>query len=106
MDYELFTSPRGKLLTEKARNVVSSPNWGVVTYLPRLTLLLENSAGLLTFGAIIGGLNPRIFVFLLFLFGLEMILTVRTEKKKYALQSKQAVVKRKLNYLTYGTRGM
>ncbi len=106
MDYELFTSPQGKLLAEKARNVVSSPNWGVVAYLPRLTLLLENAAGLLTFGAIIGGLNPWIFVFLLALFGMEMILTVKTEKKKHTLQLKQAVVNRKLNYLAYGTRGM
>ena len=106
LDYEVFTSSSGKLLTEKARNVVSSPNWGIVTYLPRLTLVLENMAGLLTFSAIIGTLHPLILVLLLVIFCIEIWCTRITEKKKHALQEERASANRKLNYLAYGTKGM
>lgn len=106
LDYEVFISPKGKLLMERARNAVSSPNWGVVTYLPRLTSLLENVSGLLTYGVIIGKLHPLILGLLLAIFGIELWVTSLTEKRKHTLQEERAGWDRKLNYLAYETKGL
>lgn len=106
MDYEAFTTNRGKLLMEKARNVISSPNWGVVEFLPKLTELLENILGLLVFCAVIGYLSPLVVVFLVLLFGAELLFGLKVEKKKQSFKEETAQINRKLNYIAYGTKGM
>ncbi len=106
LDYEILTSVEGKSLAEQARNVVSSPNWGVVMYLPGLTNLLENLTGLLTYGVIIGDLQPILLVLLVVIFAIELCFTFIIEKKKHTLQVERAVWTRKINYLAYETRGL
>lgn len=106
LDYEDFVSPKGKLLAEKARNAVSSPNWGLVTYLPGLTYLLENIVCLLTYAVIVGELHPLMLGLLLVVFGVELVETNVTERKKHFLQKERAVWNRKLNYLAYETKGL
>ena len=106
LDYELFSSHRGKLLMEKARQVVSSPNWGMVTYLPRMTALMSAAGGLLAYSAILSTLHPLVVLALLALFGLELWQSIRTEHKKQALKEEKAEAGRKLNYIAYGTRGL
>lgn len=68
MDYEAFVSQRGKILAEKARNAISSPNWGAVKFLPGLSAILEAFLGLLVCLGIVGTLHPGIFLILLLLF--------------------------------------
>lgn len=106
MDYEAFASPRGKLLTEKARIAVSSPNRGIVKYLPKLAELICAAAGLLLYSAVIAGLHPVILLFLLVMFGIELWFGTGTEQKKQGLKEARAEAGRKLNYIAYGTRGM
>lgn len=106
LSYETFLSKRGKILTEKARNVISSPNWGIVEFLPKVSAVLENFVGLLVYCVIIGTLHPLIIVFLLLLFGAEMWFSLKTEKKKQSLKEPMAKANRKLNYMAYRTKGM
>lgn len=106
LDYEIYLSNNGKILMEKARYVISSPNWGVVTFLSKITVLLEDCVGLLVYCGIISALHPVIVVFLLLLFGIEMWFGLRTEKRKQSVKEEQAKINRRLNYIAYGTRGM
>lgn len=106
LDYELFASHQGKTLMEKARGAVSSPNWGMVTYLPRLTALLEAAGGLLTYSTILCMLHPLVVLALLLLFGMELGCSIRTEQRKQSLKTEKAEAERKLNYIAYGTRGL
>ena len=106
LDYEVFSSHQGKVLMEKARQVVSGPNWGMVTYLPRATALLSAVGGLLAYSAILSTLHPLVVLALLALLGLELWQSIRTERKKQALKQEKAEAGRKLNYIAYGTRGL
>lgn len=106
LDYELFSSHQGKVLMEKARAVVSSPNWGMVTYLPRMTALLSAAGGLLAYSAVLSTLHPLVVLALLSLFGLELWQSIRTERKKQSLKEEKAKAGRRLNYIAYGTRGL
>lgn len=106
MDYEVLTSPLGKIKAEKARNSVSSPNWGVVTYMGQITELLENLSGFLAYSTIICVLHPFILLLLIILFGVEMWCGTKIENKKQSLKEEQASVNRKLNYIAYKTRGI
>lgn len=106
LDYELFSSPRGRVLMEKARQAVCSPNWGMVTMLPRLTELFTAAGGLLAYGIVLGGLHPLAVLSLLLLSGLELWQGIRTERKKQGLKQERAEVGRRLNYVAYGTRGL
>lgn len=106
LDYEIFVSHQGKVLMEKARLAVSSPNWGMVTYLSRLTDLLAAAGGLLAYSTILCTLHPLAVLALLLLFGIELSCSVRTEQKKQTLKDRKAEAGRKLNYIAYGTRGL
>lgn len=106
MDYEILTSPVGKVAAEKARNTIESPNRGVVSYLPACTKVLESLAGLISFSVIIGSLHPGILAVLLLFFLFEMGYASKMEERKHGLQDKRATVTGKLNYLAYGTKGM
>lgn len=106
MDYELFSSRQGKVLMEKARQAVSSPNWGIVTYLPRLTALFAAAGGLLAYSTVLCTLHPLAVLALLALFGLELGQSIRTERRKQSLKQEKAEAGRRLNYIAYGTRGL
>ena len=106
LDYGIFSSHQGKILMEKARQAVSSPNWGMVTYLPRMTALLTAAGGLLAYSTILCTLHPLAVLALLALFGLELWQGIRTEHKKQSLKQEKAEAGRRLNYIAYGTRGL
>lgn len=106
LDYEVFSSPGGKVLMEKARQAASSPNWGMVMLLPRLTELLAAAGGLTAYAIVLGGLHPLAVLALLSLSALELWQSIRTEQKKQGLKQEKAKVGRKLNYVAYGTRGL
>ena len=106
LDYEIFSSPSGKRSAEKARNAVSSPNFGVVTYLRRVTELLESIGGIFALSAVICMLHPLILLLLLLLFGIELWYAGLTERRRHRLQADRAGANRKLNYVAYHTRGI
>lgn len=106
LDYELFTSGEGRISAEKARNAVSSPNFGVVTYPGRVTELLENAGALLAMGAMVCLLHPLVLAILLLLFAAELWYGGFTESCKCELKEERARADRKLNYLAYHMRGI
>ncbi|MCI9436026.1 MAG: ABC transporter ATP-binding protein [Lachnospiraceae bacterium] len=106
VDYETFTSPEGKARAEKARHAVSSPNFGVVAYPGRVTVLLENTGGFAAFGAMACMLHPLVLAMLFFLFGVELWYDSAAEKRKSLLKEERALANRKLNYLAYHMRGI
>lgn len=105
MDYEAFVSKRGKLLAEKARNAISSPNFGVVKFLPGLTGVLEAFAGLLVCCGIVFLLHPAVVLLLLLLFGIQLLFAAHTQKGRQKLKEERAAADRRLNYLAWGIRG-
>ncbi len=105
MDYEAFVSPRGKILAEKARNAISSPNWGVVKLLPGLSAILEAFARFLVCLGIVGRLHSGILLVLLFLFVVQLWFSGYIQKKKQSLKEMRAATNRRLNYLAWGMRG-
>lgn len=106
LDYELFTSHHGKISAEKARYAVGDPNFGVVTYMRRVTDLLECLGGFLALGTIIFMLHPLILLLLFIMFGIELWYGLHSETRKHLLQEERAKANRKLNYIAYNTRGI
>ena len=105
MEYGDFVSEHGKLLAEKARNAISSPNWGAVKFLSLLTEVLGALAGLLVCGGIVGMLHPAIVLFLLVLFAVQLWFSARTQRGKQQLKKERAAVEKRLGYLAWGMRG-
>lgn len=96
MDYECFISNRGKVLIEKARHAVCSPNWGIVKALPVTSEVLEALVGLLTYCGIIGMLHPLIVLLLLLIFAIETCCGLAVENKKQQLKEERARIDRRL----------
>lgn len=65
MDYQIFLSNKGKIAMEKARQVISSPKWGCVSFLQKVTDLAETAVGLVVYCAIAGSLHQMIILFLI-----------------------------------------
>lgn len=106
LDYELFTSRSGKISAEKARNAISSPNFGVVTYMRKVTGLLECMGGFFALSTIIFALHPLILILLFIMFGIELWYGTHSETCKHHLQEERAQANRKINYIAYNTRGI
>ena len=68
LDYNIFISGRGKVLMEKARQAISSPNWGIVEFLSKEASLLEAGVGLIVYCVLVEKLHPLILVFLTLFF--------------------------------------
>ncbi len=106
MDYHVFISNKGKNLMEKVRTAISSPNWGIVEILSRITSLMEAFLGLVVYCFIVGQLHFVIVIFLLVIFVIEMSVGAFVEKKKQTLKDERANATRRINYIAYRTKGM
>lgn len=106
LDYAVFLSSEGKLAMEKARQAVSSPNWGVVEFLSKITSLIESLAGLVVYCAIVGRLHFFMIAVLVLMFGIELVWGVYTEGKKQTYKDDRAAADRRINYLAYRTNGL
>jgi len=106
LDYGVYISGKGKVLMEKARQVISSPNWGIVQLLSSEASLLEAAVGLVVYCALVGSLHPLIILFLGALFLVEFVVGIKIENKKQDYKEQRAKVNRRLNYIAYGTKGM
>ena len=106
LDYGVYISGKGKVLMEKARQVISSPNWGVVQLLGSEASLLEAVMGLVVYCVLVGSLHPLIILFLGLLFLVELVVGIKIENKKQDYKEQRAKANRRLNYIAYGTKGM
>ncbi len=106
MDYNVLISNKGKVLLEKARQAISSPNWGIVEFLGKFTSVLEAASGLVIYCIIVGKLNIFVAFILILFFMIELLVGTRIEKKKQTLKDDRANATRRINYMAYFTRGM
>ena len=106
MDYNVLISNKGKVLLEKARQAISSPNWGIVEFLDKFTSVLEAASGLVIYCIIVGKLNIFVAFILILFFMIELLVGIRIEKKKQTLKDDRANATRRINYMAYFTRGM
>lgn len=104
--YDTFVSNHGKITMEKARNVISSPNWGVVEFLGKVAAVLEAAIGLIAYSIIVSKLHIVMLIVLVLLFLVELFLGLKIEQKKQGYKEERANVDRRLNYLAYWTKGM
>lgn len=72
---------------EKARQAVSSPNWGVVEFLSKITSLIESLVGLVVYCAIVGRLHFFMIAVLVLMFGIELVWGVYTEGKSRRIRT-------------------
>lgn len=106
MRFEVFASGEGKIKIEKARQHISSPNWGIVELLGRTTAVLEAIFGLTVYALVVGSLHRLMLLFLCILFAAELLVGLKIEKKKQSYKGEKAKADRKINYLAYGTKGL
>lgn len=106
LDYGVYISGKGKVLMEKARQVISSPNWGVVQLLGSKASLLEAVVGLIAYCVLVGSLHPLVILFLGVFFLAELVAGIKIENRKQDYKEQRAKANRRLNYIAYGTKGM
>lgn len=106
LNYGVYISGNGKVRMEKARQVISSPNWGVVQLLKSEALLWEATVGLIAYCVIVGSLHPLVLVFTGSLFLVQLVAGIRTEMRKQDYKEERAKANRGINYIAYGTKGM
>ena len=106
MKFEALFSGEGKIKTEKARQHISSPNWGIVELLGRETAVLEAILGLIVYSLVVGKLHILMLLFLCILFVVELFAGLEIERKKQSYKEEKAKADRRINYIAYGTKGM
>ena len=106
MNFEALFSGKGKLRIEKARQLISSPNWGIVDFLNKEGSVLEAVLGLLVYSLVVGKLHVLMLLFLCALFLAELLIGLKIEKKKQGYKEEKARADRRINYMAYGTKGI
>ena len=106
MNFEALFSGKGKLRIEKARQLISSPNWGIVDFLSKEGAVLEAVLGLLAYSLVVGKLHVLMLLFLCALFLAELFIGLKIEKKKQGYKEERARADRRINYMAYGTKGI
>ena len=106
MNFEALYFGKGKLKVEKARQLISSPNWGIVDFLSREGAILEAVLGLLVYSLVIGKLHVLMLLFLCALFLAELLIGLKMEKRKQGYKEERARGDRRMNYMAYGTKGI
>lgn len=106
MNFEALFSGKGKLKIEKARQLISNPNRGIVDFLSREEAILEAVSGLLVYSLVVGKLHVLMLLFLCALFLAELFAGLIIEKKKLGYKEERARADRRMNYMAYGTKGI
>lgn len=106
LEYAVFLTDSGKTAMEKARQAISSPNWGLVELLGKEAALLEAGVGLAAYCAIVGTLHLSVLAFLALFFLIELVCGIGIEERKQGFKEEKARANRRQNYMAYGTKGM
>lgn len=107
MNYEAFTSEKGKQFSDKARLMLEgTTRWGIGTYIPRLIELSISFIGFVIYGSLLVNVHPLVLASLLVTYFINLFVTLKAEKKKQLLKDEAAKADRKLNYFAYNTRGL
>lgn len=100
MDYELFSSPKGKVASKKAQWAVQGNiRQGIVSFFINLTEILVNAFGLFSFLAILMTLNPWIILFLLVSYAIDGVIALLVENRMHKMRDEEADIERKTKYI-------
>lgn len=104
-DYSTYISPDGKNIRQKAEIAVGdSGQSGMNSFLTNVTEFAKNVFGLISYSTILALLNPWIIVLLLVSYALDSLISRRIQKWIHRNKDKQAMQKRRVNYVAYRTR--
>ncbi len=105
MDYENFSSPRGKILFDKAYQAIRGGFGRTLSgFVPAFANLLSNALGFVSFCVIIARLNPWIILLLALSYCVDGVLMLRVERWIQKTKNERSGIFRKLRYVAYSTR--
>lgn len=105
MDYELFTSPTGKVLYDKARHCVEGDfGSSIIGFVQGFFDAIISLAGLGSFCIVLSTLNPIIIPLLILSYGIDGFIMLISEKKVNESKKERSVILRKLRYVVSSTR--
>jgi len=101
IDYQVYSSPKGKVAAQKALRAVSNNIYSsAVSFFPQLKEVVVNLLGFAAFSAILSTLNPWIILFLLLSYLLDGLVALLLEKQRDKLRETESAHWRKSSYLT------
>ena len=104
MDYELYSSPKGKVAAQKAMRAVSNNiHSSIVSLFIKLKDVVMNLLGFASFAAILSTLNPWIILFLLLSYIFDGIVALFIERWRHKMRNAEAALWRKSRYLSQRT---
>ena len=104
VDYELYSSPKGKVAAQKAMMAVSNNiDYAIVAFFLKLKDVTMNLLGFASFAAILATLNPWIILFLLLSYGADGVVALLLERWRHKMRDTEAALWRKSRYLSQRT---
>jgi ABC-type multidrug transport system fused ATPase/permease subunit len=104
MDYELYSSPTGKVAAQKAMRAVSNNiHSSIVSMFIKLKDVVMNLLGFTSFAAILSTLNPWIILFLLLSYIFDGVVALLVERWRHKMRDVEAALWRKSRYLSQRT---
>jgi len=104
VDYEIFSSPQGKIASQKATQAsCNNINWGTNSFFNKLKEVLLNLLGFASFATILSTLHPLIIVYLLLSYLIDGTVALFLERARHKLRDPEAALWRKTNYLAQRT---
>ncbi|MCL2299204.1 MAG: ABC transporter ATP-binding protein/permease [Firmicutes bacterium] len=104
MDYQLYSSPKGKVAAQKAMRAVSNNiHSSIVSLFIKLKDVVMNLLGFASFAAILSTLNPWIILFLLLSYIFDGVVALLVERWRHKMRDVEAAIWRKSRYLSQRT---
>lgn len=107
MDYELLSSPEGRVMTEKAHYAINRNIFvNMASFYPNVTDLLKNLAGLGTFSAVLFTLHPGIIFILTASYIADALVSFYVQKWEHKMKDARTKTNNKLYYILDEIKGL
>ncbi len=107
MDYEIFTSPKGKILHGKADSAITGENGQSISdFLNLIIMFLSSFSGFISYVVILAKLNWVIIVLLVISYVVDALFGLATEKWLQDTKTDRSAIRKKLTYIGHSTRSV
>lgn len=107
MDYELLSSPEGRVKTEKAHYAINRNIFvNMASFYPNVTDFVKNLAGLGTFSAILFTLHPIIILILTVSYIADALVSFYVQKWEHKMKDTRTKANNKLYYILDEIKGL
>ncbi len=107
MDYEIFTSPKGKILHGKADSAIVGENGQSVSdFLNLIIVLFSSFSGFIAYVVILAKLNWVIILLLVASYVIDALIGLATEKWLQGTKTDRSAIRKKLIYIGHSTRSV